>query len=578
MRKLNPIGFVLLAALSGCGLENLFTNAGHVAYDRPASQISGVANWQPIAPFQFSVIDGNGKAFEKEQGPFQLTVGVGTYSIKLPSSTYSMVRVQARAGNLLLRSLVPIVGPESMVSANLDARGMTEALIVETNLSATRQNLSLLIPSAYDDPITGAGTRKKIRADMEVAGPAQDLLRMVERVIPLGETRSGDPDPGYFNVPVSAMGVLTIGGGIDARFTAGKVLAIDGVTLTEGVDFAQGGDDAESAKAIANAINGHAALKILVRATYTQGGAATDSTVIVTSLMPGDAPNGITLTTDATSAHWAHPSLVGGISPLSAPWLTSMVALGTPVDYTGDGTADTTTAAFDALLGQVARSYRPEGCPDPTRIRLVFTVDFNQGAISGSCNVVNRFLWTTDKPGKKMFFVGWLHKDSGFQNPQIGQLLGNGIPNQLEMHDDGTNGDEVANDGVYTISFDVPRDPSGIKKLRIGYKYTWGFKGQQWTGTEEWPGNSRIIQVDDMNGDGFVYRRDVYQDEASNKDLSNLNPKGNGTLGWDTDLRRCGTPEAREQMFDNVSPGNMCTCGTAYYSPPNLATINSACP
>ncbi len=487
MRKLLPIGIVTLAALTGCGLESLF-NLGHQAYPRPASKISGTAAWQGAAPYQFQVVDGNGKALE----PFSLTVSGESYLVQLPSSNYSMVRAQARAGHLLLRALVPFVGPESSVTGvNLDARGMTETLIVEANLSATGHKLALLNASAYDDPATGDGTRKKIRADFDVAGPTQDLLRMVERIIAKGDPLSGDADPGFFLAPA-----------LDAGFN-------------------------------------------------------------VTA------------------------------SPVSVAWLVKQDAVGNGVDYTGDGVTDLTTTAFDTLLGQVAGLYKPEGCPDDSRIRLVFTVDFNQGCLSGSCGPLNRFLWTTDKPGKQMFFVGWVHKDSDIQDPAIGAMLGNSVPNQLQMYDDGTNGDEVAGDGVYTIYFDVPRDPTGVEKLRIGYKYTWGFKGQQWTGSEEWPGNSRIIQVDDMGpidpitgkGDGFVYRRDVYQDEASNKDLSNLNPKGNGTLGWDTDLRGCGIPEAREQMVERVSPtdpgipspGNMCTCGTHFYTPPNLATINVAC-
>lgn len=499
MRKLLPIGFVMLAGLSGCGIENLFSGLAHQPYDRPASKITGAATWTGAAAYQFQVLDGSGAPLvDKEHEPFMLTAGAGSYEIRLPSSNYSMHRVQARAGHLQLRALIPALGAETTVrGADLDARNMTETLIVEANLSATGQSMAQLKPSAYDDPTTGEGTRKKIRADFDVPGPTQNLLRMVERIIPKGDPLSGDPLPGYFTVPV-----------FDATFTVVNTPAIEG-------------------------------------------------------------------------------------SPLSATWLVQQNTFGNPVDYTGDGTADLTTAAFDTQLGQVARLYKPEGCPDPSQIRLVFTVDFNPGCQSGSGGPLNRFLWTTDKPGKQMFFVGWVHVDSGFQNPAIGRLLGNGVPNQLAMYDDGTNGDEVAGDSVFTIYFDVPRDPAGVKKLRIGYKYTWGFKGQQWTGSEEWPGNSRIIQVDDMGpidpltgkGDGFVYRRDVYQDEASNKDKSNLNAKGNGTLLWDQDLRGCGSPEAREQMSERVSPtdqgivspGNMSVCGPSYYTPPNLVTVNSAC-
>jgi hypothetical protein len=310
-----------------------------------------------------------------------------------------------------------------------------------------------------------------------------------------------------------------------------------------------------------------------------------DSTVTLSSRTTGEPGNLIATTTSDTQASWAHATLTGGISPVSNAWLKDQKDSGSPVDYSGDGVGDVTNVAFDVALDQAVKllAYKPEGCPDPTRVRLVFTVDFNQGCLSGSCGPLNRFLWTTDKPGKTMFFVGWVHKESDIHNPAIDTLIGAGIPNQLQMYDDGTNGDEVAGDGIYTIYFDVPRDPLGVKKLRLGYKYTWGFKGQQWTGSEEWPGNSRIIQVDDLNGDGFVYRRDVYQDEASNKDKANMNLNSDaGSVGWDTDLHRCDPahplPEARENPFVNKSPGNMCLCsGTSYFTPPNLGAINVAC-
>ena len=502
MRKLIPVGIVLLATLTGCGLENLFPGLAHKPFEKPASKITGAATWQGVGAYQFQVIDGAGTDLK----PFEILATTSSYEIRLESSKYSMVRTQARAGHLQLRALVPYVGPESKVTgADFDARNMTETLIVEANLSATGQSLNLINPSAYDDPVTGEGTRKKIRAAFDAPAATatagqlatQELLHMVERIIPKGDPLSGDALPGFFYPPV-----------FDSSFN-----------------------------------------------------------VVVTSAVDGRA--------------------------LSTDWLVKQNTFGNGVDYTGDGVPDLDTVAFDTQLGQVARLYKPEGCPDPTKLRLVFTVDFNPGCMSGSGGPLNRFLWTTDKPGKQMFFVGWVHKESEIQDPSIGVLLGNSVPNQLQMYDDGTNGDEVANDGVYTIVIDVPIDSTGGKKLRIGYKYTWGFKGQQWTGSEEWPGNSRILQVEDMGpidpvtgkGDGFVYRRDVYQDEASNKDRSNLNPKGNGSLGWDQDLRGCGSPEAREQKVQLVSdtdqtivsPGNMSICGGDYYTPPNLSTINAAC-
>jgi hypothetical protein len=114
----------------------------------------------------------------------------------------------------------------------------------------------------------------------------------------------------------------------------------------------------------------------------------------------------------------------------------------------------------------------------------------------------------------------------------------------MPMHDDGQAGDEVASDNIWTIVLDVPRG------TYIGYKYTWGFRASLWTGTEEWPGNSRIIEATDVDGDQLVYRRDVFGDEATNKDRQNLNLNGNGSLQFGQVLRPGWGVETREQQLD----------------------------
>jgi hypothetical protein len=212
----------------------------------------------------------------------------------------------------------------------------------------------------------------------------------------------------------------------------------------------------------------------------------------------------------------------------------------------------------------VAQLFRPEGCPDPDHIRLVFTVDFNEGSKNGNCGSIDRFKWAKDKPGKGMFFVGWIYDGSAglppsdIQDPAVATLMGSSTPNVIPMYDDGTNGDQTAGDNIWTITFAMPRSSPG-HVLRIGYKYTWGTSGAPWTGSEEWPGNSRILEVVDDNADEFVYRRDVFGDEATNKDKSNLNLNGPGSLtSWSADLHGCGTPESHENEYDN----NSCACGS----------------
>jgi hypothetical protein len=269
-------------------------------------------------------------------------------------------------------------------------------------------------------------------------------------------------------------------------------------------------------------------------------------------------------------------------SPLDNSWLVRY-----PFDYAGLGTTQASSLLFDQKLAEVASTplYDPAGCPDPNQVRLVFTVDFRAGQKNGSCSTADRFKWTTDKPGKQMFFVGWVHEKSAIQDPATNTALGASTPNTVPMYDDGTNGDEVPGDSIWTVTFDVPRrDPAApadtSKVLRIGYKYTWGTQGVPWTGTEEWPGNSRILEVVDDNGDDIVYRRDVYGDESTNKDNANLYsgrlPPGvnfGGSIDWPTDLHGCGVPESHENKYDNAT----CTCGPYPAPPKGVGPINVAC-
>ena len=220
------------------------------------------------------------------------------------------------------------------------------------------------------------------------------------------------------------------------------------------------------------------------------------------------------------------------------------------LDYDGDGatnTGTTATAAFDAALEELAQTFDFAECLDPDKLRVVFEVDFNDGRKDGNCNGINRFKWASDEPGRRMFIVGGIHKDSPVQDPELDQAMSNTggwVPNQIPMFDDGTNGDATAGDNIWTVYFDMPRG------ARVGYKYTWGKQGSLWTGTEEWPGNQRILEVVDVNGDDIVFRRDNFQDEATNKDLSNLYSQGSGRIDWETDANNDGVPDAQERMID----------------------------
>jgi hypothetical protein len=446
MRRLIMLGAL---AFGACGLESVLDNAGHQAYERPASKITGTLP-SGLDVSKVTVLDGDGNAIT----PFLTAGAPGTYELRLPSSKYSMLRIAVQSANMQLRAIVPAIGEESAVTGiTLDARSVTETLIVEARLSMDGASLKTVTPDAY------LGTQKLIRAAFDQPGPTQDLLNMVQRIVDKYDATLAVTDPSFFIIPEykSVNGTVTL-----------KTSALD------------------------------------------------------RSFLPAN-----------------------------------------PFDYVGDGRVHKDSDAFDTQLTQVAQLYRPAGCPDPDHIRLVFTVDFNDSAKNGNCGAISKFTWAKDKPGKRMFFVGWIYDGSAgqtasdIQDVTLAKAMGSSTPNVVPMYDDGTNGDQTAGDNIWTITFDAPRSSPG-HVLRIGYKYTWGKSGDLWTGTEEWPGNSRILEVVDDNGDDFVYRHDVFSDEATNKDKANLSSHGTGTLTWTTDLHGCGTPETHENKYDN----NSCKCGS----------------
>ncbi|MBI3074441.1 MAG: hypothetical protein HYY84_20200 [Deltaproteobacteria bacterium] len=255
------------------------------------------------------------------------------------------------------------------------------------------------------------------------------------------------------------------------------------------------------------------------------------------------------------------------------------------LDYTrDDGGIDKSTDAFDLALANAARAFTlpaPTVCLDPNKARLVFTVNMNAGQKDGNCDTINRFLWAQDSAGSTMWFTGSVHEESHIQDPAVNELLGNFKPNIVPMYDDGTHGDAVPGDGVWTVSFDVPwttacglgtdggvrfagasdagisttgLDAGTLPCLRVGYKYTWGKAGAGWTGTEEFPGNRHILEVVDVNGDGIVHRADSFADETTNKDKANARRPakgGTGTVTWTTDADGDGFFEARESPIDS---------------------------
>jgi len=167
----------------------------------------------------------------------------------------------------------------------------------------------------------------------------------------------------------------------------------------------------------------------------------------------------------------------------------------------------------------------------------------------GACRPLNPFLWADDEPDRSMFITGGVHEDStgGTEEDRhlANRLLGDWEPNRVAMYDDGTHGDATADDGLWTVMLPLPRtDPP----LQLGYKYTWGVPRHPWTGTEEWPGNRRLLDLTDVDGDGRVIRMDRFADEASNKDRANSACRF--PLDFTTDCNEDGCVDATECPVD----------------------------
>jgi hypothetical protein len=261
---------------------------------------------------------------------------------------------------------------------------------------------------------------------------------------------------------------------------------------------------------------------------------------------------------------WALESLSEG-PVVHADWLAAEL-----VDLDGDGWRDVNAAVMDAALDEAAAALDLSVCYVTDSIKVVFQVEINDGVKDGNCAALDPYKWAADVPASRVFFTGGIHSDTPICDEQrvdaclpieaieeTDQSLGAWEPNLVPMWDDGSHGDIQGEDGVWTLELELPYwDPNLAQDgagLRLGYKYTHGMPGQGWTSTEEWPGNKRILELADLNGDHMVVRRDTFGDEASNKDKANaLKPSlgGCGTNVWLSDVSDGCTSDTRERMVD----------------------------
>lgn len=216
------------------------------------------------------------------------------------------------------------------------------------------------------------------------------------------------------------------------------------------------------------------------------------------------------------------------------------------VDYTGDGMPDHSAAAFEAALKAAAGEIVLAGCSGGGRATVVFMVEADKDNRDLNCSAIDPFKHATDAEGKTMYITGGMYtsdptaqtaacesdgkKAADCLTPaewaEVNQKLGNWTPNLVPLRDDGQVGDSSAGDGIWTAVLELPyisTEAGSRKGVRIGYKYTYGLRGQGWTGTEEWPGNNRILELEDWNGDSLIIRYDYFGDETSNKNVANIN-------------------------------------------------------
>lgn len=241
-----------------------------------------------------------------------------------------------------------------------------------------------------------------------------------------------------------------------------------------------------------------------------------------------------------------------------------------PVDYTGDGQANGDTIPFDAALAGAIATFDFKACYRDDRIRVVLLAHLAEGAKDSGCVAIDPFVWADQKPDSHMFITGGVHPDtpvcdstrttaclSKSQIDAINATLGNWKPNNVAMYDDGSHGDGTANDGIWTYAFETPWWPLAAAPdsagVRLAYKFTWGSEGKGWGGTEEFPGNQRVLELHDVNGDGLIVRFDLFADESSNKDKANGLPPslgGCGVMAWPAEVMQGCATDVHERPVD----------------------------
>ena len=266
----------------------------------------------------------------------------------------------------------------------------------------------------------------------------------------------------------------------------------------------------------------------------------------------------------------ADPQWPFSLSPDEASLLRPAFLDAQPVDYTGDGQPNGDTQPFDDAVAAAIGTFDFKACDHGDQIRVVVLARLAEGAKDSGCVAIDPYVWADQKPESHMFITGGVHPDtpicdstrtsaclSKSQIDAINATLGNWKPNYVAMYDDGSHGDGSANDGIWTFAFLTPWWPLSAAPdgagVRLAYKFTWGSEGKGWGGTEEFPGNQRVLELHDVNGDGLIVRFDLFADEASNKDKANALPPslgGCGVMAWPAEVMAGCVTDVHERPVD----------------------------
>ena len=312
----------------------------------------------------------------------------------------------------------------------------------------------------------------------------------------------------------------------------------------------------------------------------TLAGASTDGVLdtlieLHKKIMASDAEPALTMVVAAVARIRSQSNPVTTIAVALGAWnlgtegslLRSELLTSQSIDFDGDSLPDLETAKFDALLAAALPLFSFKACYMSDKIRVVVQTRLvNAGGKDGNCDATfNPYLWTDKASEKVVFITGGIHKDTSLcslagaigcvpqaQVDAANTALGNWIPNQIRMYDDGSHGDGVAGDGIWTIALELPYiEPiQGTAPVRIAYKFTYGKPAQGWTDSEEFPGNQRLLELVDVDGDHIVTRFDLFADETTNKDKKNSSQQGCGEVLWTGIAKKGCLNDVRERKVD----------------------------